>query len=317
MKEEILISVAMTTYNGDRYLREQLDSLYNQTRVPDEIVVVDDNSKDKTQEILEEYHREKGLKCIFNKEGVGVNRNFYKAICACKGKYVAICDQDDVWMPNKVEILLKKIQEIECGKPACVSSQIVNVDENLNILTSTKKMDNDSYSLKSNVYGIGLCQGCTMIVNRLLVESFVDFPVAHFLYDAYIGLLATCIGNKYNLAEPLMYYRRHRNNVIGKIEHKSFVKRSILHLQQWKYGIVVPYTRYRTLQFIYDHHKKLINPLAMELIDSLFLYKNSHLFGKLIFILSDDYWSYLERIKKCLMLSISYYLPLPKPNVEF
>ena len=91
------ISVVLTTYNGEKFLKEQLDSLYNQTMLPDEIVVVDDCSNDKTVEILEKYKNTKGLRYYVNDVNIGVNKNFEKAIKLCQGDYIALCDQDDIW----------------------------------------------------------------------------------------------------------------------------------------------------------------------------------------------------------------------------
>jgi glycosyltransferase involved in cell wall biosynthesis len=92
-----MISLAMPTYNGERFLREQLDSIYNQTIVPDEVIVVDDCSTDGTISILEEYKKKYGLKYWVNEKNLGYNKNFEKAISLCTGDYIALSDQDDVW----------------------------------------------------------------------------------------------------------------------------------------------------------------------------------------------------------------------------
>ena len=102
------ISLAMTTYNGEKFLREQLESIYSQTRVPDEVIVCDDNSSDGTIQILEEYRQNKGLIYYVNKPALGVNSNFYKAISLCTGDYIALSDQDDIWKCDKI----KKVKQI-------------------------------------------------------------------------------------------------------------------------------------------------------------------------------------------------------------
>ena len=101
------ISIAMTTYNGERFLREQLDSLYRQSLMPTEIIVCDDASTDSTTSILEEYKQNHGLTYFVNKARMGYNANFYQAISLCHGNYIALCDQDDVWKEDK---LLKTYQ---------------------------------------------------------------------------------------------------------------------------------------------------------------------------------------------------------------
>ena len=97
------ISIAMATFNGEKYLREQLDSIYSQTLLPYEIVAADDCSTDRTTEILEEYRIKKGLKYLVNEHNIGVVKNFEKAISLCQGDYVALSDQDDIWFPEKLE----------------------------------------------------------------------------------------------------------------------------------------------------------------------------------------------------------------------
>ena len=106
------ISIAMATCNGGKYLREQLDSIYAQTRVPDEVVVSDDCSGDDTVRILEEYRRSHGLRYSVNETRLGVNGNFGNAIRNCTGDFIALSDQDDVWLESKVEKLHARLREI-------------------------------------------------------------------------------------------------------------------------------------------------------------------------------------------------------------
>ncbi len=100
-----LISIAMATYNGEKYLKDQLDSIYNQTYKNIEVIVTDDCSIDKIVEILEQYARFHGLKYTVNEENLG----FVKVISLCGGEYIALADQDDIWEKNKIEILVNEI----------------------------------------------------------------------------------------------------------------------------------------------------------------------------------------------------------------
>lgn len=206
----------MATYNGERYLREQLDSLYAQTFVPYEIIVVDDCSTDHTQSILEEYHQKYGLKYFINESNLGVNKNFEKSISLCTADYISICDQDDVWMPHKVETIYKKLLAIENHLPALVSSAYFDVDADLNIIKKPK-VTKDSNSYDATLLSHH-SSGCTMMMNRALLEYILPIPADDkMLYDIYIGLIVAMVGNKYNIAEPLMYYRHHTTNVCGLI----------------------------------------------------------------------------------------------------
>src|SRR5687768_17349654 len=98
------ISVAMTTYNGASYLREQLDSILAQTRMPDEVIVCDDRSTDATPELLREYSARAPvpMTIVFNEQRLASTKNFEQAIRLCSGEIIALSDQDDVWYPHKL-----------------------------------------------------------------------------------------------------------------------------------------------------------------------------------------------------------------------
>lgn len=316
MNNEIRISIAMATYNGERYLREQLDSLYTQTRVPDEVVVCDDRSNDATRAILEEYNKRYGLRYYINEVNLGVNKNFERAIRLCTGDYIAICDQDDVWMPQKIEVSLKKIIEIEEGKPACVSSQNLGVDKNLVVINKKHKIYQDSQGYKATLLQDGVSQGCSLMINKELIGNLKSFPQKGFLYDAYIGLAAACIGNKYNLAEPLMYYRHHESNVVGKeIDHQPILPRIVNHLRMWKYSTLFEYTTFEYIRIIREQYGELIDKEILAFIDKLQLYEQSGLINKIGFILKENYFHSNTKIKKIIYLLLTSCLPV-KNNIK-
>ena len=105
-----LVSIALCTYNGEAYLKEQLDSLIDQTYPNCEIIIVDDCSKDGTVDILKQYANEyPQIKLYINSENLGYTKNFEKAINLCNGEYIALCDQDDIWDKNKISIMIHRI----------------------------------------------------------------------------------------------------------------------------------------------------------------------------------------------------------------
>ncbi|MDR3061677.1 MAG: glycosyltransferase family 2 protein [Dysgonamonadaceae bacterium] len=220
------ISIAMTTYNGERYLREQLDSIYAQTLAPDEVIVVDDCSTDNTQNILKEYQQLYGLKYYINERNLGVNKNFEKAISLCSGGYIALSDQDDVWMPYKLERSYQKLFTISSSVPALVSSARIDVDEQLRSVTGSHPVP-DSDSFLTTLLGHN-SQGCSMMFNRALARKIIPIPPdKEIMFDLYIGLTAAMTGYKYYIGEPLFYYRHHSANVYArfKSENPSFFKK--------------------------------------------------------------------------------------------
>ena len=227
-----MISIAIATYNGERFLREQLDSLYTQTMLPDEVIVCDDKSTDKTPEILEEYSRKYGLKYVINEPSLGCSDNFMKAFSLCTQQYIMICDQDDIWFPNKVETLYKEIQRIDSELPTAVSSCRIDVNAKGEIISQHISPDTEGW--QGTLMATGRrSQGCTMIMNRPLVnrvlEEWSSNPDSHkLMYDSLIAVTAAIFGTKKNLGAALMYYRHHDKNVwdpyLGKKTFRQKVK---------------------------------------------------------------------------------------------
>lgn len=266
------ISIAIATYNGEKYLREQLESLYSQTMLPDEIIVVDDCSTDNTITILEEYHQRYGLKYYINEKNLGVNKNFEKAILLCNGDYIALCDQDDVWLPHKIETTYKKIKEIENNEPALVSSLNISVDKDLNVLSKPKEgTDLNATDYSKTLLG-HYSQGCTLMMNRKLVKQIIPLPENEIVYDIYIGLVAAMIGNKCIINEPLMLYRHHNNNVLGKINNeKNNISKKFKCFYRNKYPGFLPDMRFNTMEYIKNLHYQDFKSERLNLFNKLLL----------------------------------------------
>lgn len=263
----MVISIAIATYNGGRYLREQLDSLYRQTRLPDEVVVSDDGSTDDTQAILQEYAERYGLRWSENNGKHGVNANFFRAIGLCTGDAIQICDQDDIWMPEKIathEQELKRLQEEHPDLPLVVCSEMSHIDgegkvmlEGTTIAPSNRWQD----TLMTTDHG----QGCTMMMNRRLADIALDTYRHHpeadsVCYDVILGFTAAILGVKRNIGLPLMYYRHHGNNVVdkyGPVAHKPFRQR--VHDMQTYYPWLQDY-RLRELDTVYGLYEQASMP---------------------------------------------------------
>lgn len=226
-----MISIAIATYNGERFLREQLDSLYTQTMLPDEVIVCDDRSTDNTKDILEEYHHKYGLKYIINEQSLGCSDNFMKAFSLCTQKYVMICDQDDIWFPNKVETLYKEICRIDSDMPTAVSSCRIDVNAKGEIISQHISPDTEGW--QGTLMATGRrSQGCTMIMNHPLVNKVLEEwsvnPKSHkLMYDSLIAVTAAIFGKKKNLGAALMYYRHHDKNVWDPYRGKKTFRQKV------------------------------------------------------------------------------------------
>jgi len=246
----MLFSIALCTYNGAKYLREQLESIAIQTFLPDEMVVCDDRSQDDTLKILERFKSEAPFPVAIhqNEENLGSTRNFEKAILLCSGDIIVLCDQDDVWKPNKLERLEEAFQaNPEAGY---VFSDAELVDEDLKPL---KRRLWDSYSFRGNtlerflnrdqfncfispkfITGATLPSRAQKVISKLLVvhhyvtgatmafraevgKQAMPFPTeGHWIHDGWIALVASSIGAwGVPINETLIDYRQHPHQQLG------------------------------------------------------------------------------------------------------
>lgn len=212
------ISVAMTSYNGAHYIEEQLNSIFNQTVKPSEVIICDDGSTDDTIAILTKYH-EKGLITLYaNVKQLGVIENFKQAVSMCKqNNYIVLADQDDYWLPNKIELQYAALRSIEASDlPSIVYSDLTLVDQNLNVIDdsfmNTLNIKPEKESLKSLMYG-NFITGCTIMFNHCMREHFLKMPKDIYMHDAWIGFIAFTFGRNYYVDEKLVLYRQHGKNV--------------------------------------------------------------------------------------------------------
>ena len=238
MKRQFL-SVAMCTYNGGPYLIEQLGSIVAQTRLPDEIVVCDDCSSDNTLQILEEFQKKAPfpVRIYRNKINLGPTKNFEKVISLCKGDIIALSDQDDVWLPNKLE----RLEKVLANHPDAgyAFSDAMVVDEKLHPLGYTM-WDRISFTTRQrNLFKQGhqlevllkhnVVTGATMIFRAKLRDWILPIP-NQWVHDAWIALLASALDVRgIFVEETLIKYRQHHNQVIGgmKVNFREQVQKTI------------------------------------------------------------------------------------------
>ncbi|WP_347156791.1 glycosyltransferase family 2 protein [Pontibacter chitinilyticus] len=226
-----LLSVVMATYNGGDFLEEQLTSIYNQTYGHLEVIVCDDGSTDATVAILQRFQRTHQLQYHINEKRQGVIKNFEKAISLAQGDYIALADQDDVWLPNKLTKSYKLLREIEqksaSALPAVVFTDLTVVDENLHLIHSSfwnyMKLNPNNTSL-NRVLVENVATGCTLLMNKATVSLALPIPDAALMHDSWFMLVATCFGQIGYLPEQAMLYRQHARNVIGARQKMFFQK---------------------------------------------------------------------------------------------
>lgn len=226
IKDHIL--VLLSTYNGDSFLGEQIDSLLSQEDVELSIIIRDDGSSDKTIALIDYYSKLHSNIFFIKGFNCGSARSFmnllYEAnVSHCDYDYYAFCDQDDVWLPNKLHAAIEKLKEMDGREPCLYLGSYQMVDSNLNeISTAHKKPSLDIVS----AFVSNPATGCTMVFNKKLLEAVAskhsDYMIMH---DYWMYLVCLAIGGKvYYDQTPYMLYRQHDHNVIGG-KKDSFMKR--------------------------------------------------------------------------------------------
>lgn len=212
------ISVCMATYNGAKYIKEQLESILCQLSEDDEVIVSDDGSTDGTIDIIMSYHdnRVKVLHHISSPGSsfVKATRNFENALLHAHGDYIFLADQDDVWLRNKVEIFLKYLKEYDL-----VISNHTAVHADLQLYEGYKSKVLIP-TLWNTLYRTQFL-GCCMAFHRRLLSKILPFPQVPLMHDIWIGLMALKYGRIGIIQEPLLLYRRHGGNASVNLEKKS------------------------------------------------------------------------------------------------
>ena len=213
-----MISIAMTTYNGARFVESQINSILNQTIADIEIIICDDNSMDDCVEIIQKIQtRDTRVKLIQNKEKIGVVRNFEKAIAACQGSFIALCDQDDVWSPNKLEVQLNQyviLRQKELIKPIVLSHDLTLMDQKCNIEADSMRLFlnfKENTSLRKKII-FNTVTGCTLFFDSYTAKRLIPFIDYKLMHDHQIAIFSAVFGISMRTEDKLVLFRRHDQN---------------------------------------------------------------------------------------------------------
>jgi len=202
------ISVCIATYNGEKYIREQIDSILRQLSDEDEIIISDDNSTDKTIDVIKRISDSR-IKLFFNSEK-GYTSNFENALKKVRGDIIFLSDQDDIWVSDKVEVCLKELE----------SSYLVVSD--CKIINSKNELISDSYYKLRNIKRTGLGNivkfsylGCCLVFRSDILKKALPFPPnrEYCTHDNWLFLVGSFLYKHKVLDDKLIYYRRHDGNV--------------------------------------------------------------------------------------------------------
>lgn len=213
-----LVSVVMTTYNGSGFIHQQMESVLAQSYPNIEVIVVDDCSTDNTIEIVNSF-REKhpGIKIYVNETNLGYIKNFEKGCRLATGSYIALCDQDDYWLPEKITKMQAAIGDcpvIYCDSVLC-NELLKPTGENISGKMNCRDFDNClQQAIFCRIYGHAT------LINKDFLQKVIPF-LDIIPHDWWLCYTATFYGGIKYLNEPLVYYRQHANNIFGAAGIKS------------------------------------------------------------------------------------------------
>ncbi len=215
----------MATYNGEKYIKEQINSILNQKYHNWNLIIRDDGSTDKTVHIINDFIAKYPDRITFvkdKKRNLGSSRNFSELLTHSQSEYIMFCDQDDVWLPERIELSMNEILKLEKKfgnkKPLLVFNDLYVVDERLNIQSDSfwkfKKRDPRNTALNRLILQ-NVITGCAMIINRSLLRLSLPIDENAMMHDWWIAIVASAFGEISFIDMPLVYYRQHGSNVIG------------------------------------------------------------------------------------------------------
>lgn len=215
------ISVAMCTYNGETYILEQLKSIINQTKQVDEIIICDDCSSDQTTTLVEKALNNTSInyKLIKNEKNMGFKKNFYKVLSLCTGDIIFLCDQDDVWMENKVEAMYQKFEENKEALLVFSNGEVTDKDLNYKIslfesISFKKDYMKSNDEILKHILADNYVTGAAAALKKELLDFAMPFP-EKWAHDYWLGVIAAINNGLYYVDEMLFKYRQHENNTIG------------------------------------------------------------------------------------------------------
>ena len=282
------ITILLATYNGEKYLRRQLNSLLSQTYTNWQLIIRDDLSGDNTTSIIQEYLQKhpQQIRVLDSKDrNIGSVQNFSRLLQAAgQSEYIMFCDQDDEWLTDKIEITYRKMKEEEKqnGKetPLLIFTNFQYADNSLQVIQSKENFEvnrwaNISFShllTQNPVYG------CTTMINKALAHKTEQIPAEAENHDYWIALVASFTGKVCYLNKKTLRYRQHGANISGSFDNNSFQKRFTRIIQQ-KGSIAILENKKLMLNKLKEMYYELMNATTKSILDNfLMLYRKNSFF---------------------------------------
>ncbi len=285
-----MIDILMAVCNGEKFVKEQIDSILTQTYENWRLIIHDDGSVDKTVEIIKEYEKKYPEKIKVISDGIktgGAKYNFFHLMKLSNAEYIMLSDQDDVWEKKKVEKAYRTIKNIEkrYGKdmPILCHSDLRVVDSKLNVINESffdmQKLDKRKNRL-SDILVQNNITGCTAIMNKKVVEICHSMPDQAIMHDWWLGLIVAAFGIVYFMKNSEINYRQHEHNTEGAKDLNSpkYLLKKLLNREQIKESLNRTYTQ---ADKFYDEYKDKLSAENREIIEGFLSIRKSNKLQKL------------------------------------
>ena len=289
--QSIKVTILMATYNGERYLNEQLNSIISQEYQNWELIIRDDKSSDRTLQIINEYVAlDTRISQIFYGNVYGSACSNFSQLCnwaaVNKKNYIMFSDQDDIWLPQKIAASLNILVAYERDYGSEVPLLCYS---NLKFIDSLGKPISTQLALPSKLkLGVMLNEnyawGCTMILNSAALNLAVPIPTEAVNHDYYIALVVSAIGNAHLIDQYLILYRQHTNNVSGSVDNLKISSRVNRYIKNTEYMLKPLTQNLQLVDYVYNRFK---NALSYDQREMMHQFLNGYYAGfiRLIYVM--------------------------------
>lgn len=281
------VDILLATYQGAAHLKEQLQSLMQQSYFDFHLFIRDDGSVDQTVSIINSFCQNypKQITLIPSIQRLGVRGNFSELMNHAQAPYIMFCDQDDIWLPNKIEATLCKMKELE-GQygneiPLMVHTDLQVVQADLTVIApSFWRYSNINPSLASlnRLLVQNIVTGCTTMINQPLLRLSFPIPNQCIMHDWWIALIAAMFGKIEYIKEPTMLYRQHGKNDVGA---KQFSLWQAIRNRIYKRNPAELLKKYQQAQHLLERYSHLLNPSQKVVLDAFCSLKNLSYFRQI------------------------------------
>lgn len=286
------VAVLLATYNGEKFLEEQINSLINQTYTNFDIIIRDDGSIDQTLKIIEKYEKKYPKKIINITDNIPskkAQKNFFLllkyAFDSKKYDYYMFCDQDDVWLEDKIYLEINKLKSIKGAGLVFTDLMVVNEYKETisNSFMTYSKLPNRSLSINELLIQNNM-PGCTMAFNDDLVKH-INLESINLMHDWHIAIVAALFGKTLFIDKPTILYRQHNNNTLGATKYSILKKFNDFKLYQQNINECV-----RDLNKFYNDYQKKITKEYSKMFNDFANIKKSNKFKRVLILYKYKIW---------------------------